>query len=220
VHSSRQLLREAFVQAFTRQLQPHLGHPYSPFFFFGFYHSIQCPDHIPAEARPSVCFDVVRKRARGCGCNHHHDSCNPYRVFAPPSYGRSYLPHRHCGESAGQAAAAAASYPSRSHSLILGIAQFLISIGATLLFGIMPSGRMFGDWVVSKSRKYLASQAFTASYPTLRSQARLGGVFLWFLVFGCKFTESYVYSKALATSDPEVRYKPEVCFIRFPRALI
>jgi 1,3-beta-glucan synthase len=56
-----------------------------------------------------------------------------------------------------------------SLALILGIAQFFISIGATLLFGIMPSGRMFGDRVASKSRKYLASQTFTASYPILHS---------------------------------------------------
>ena len=85
--------------------------------------------------------------------------------------------------------------------LILGIAQFFISVGATLLFGIMPSGRMFGDRVASKSRKYLASQTFTASYPILHSQARLGSVFLWFLVFGCKFTESYFFL-TLAFRDP------------------
>jgi 1,3-beta-glucan synthase len=34
-----------------------------------------------------------------------------------------------------------------------------------LLFSIMPSGRMFGDCVQGKSRKYLASQTFTTSYP-------------------------------------------------------
>ena len=56
---------------------------------------------------------------------------------------------------------------SGSVALILGIAQFFISISATLLFGIMPSGRMFGDRVASTSRKYLASQTFTASYPIL-----------------------------------------------------
>ena len=52
---------------------------------------------------------------------------------------------------------------SESVALILGIAQFFISIGTTLLFGIMPSGRMFGDRVASTSRKYLVSQTFTAS---------------------------------------------------------
>jgi 1,3-beta-glucan synthase len=88
-----------------------------------------------------------------------------------------------------------------SLSLILGIAQFFISVAATVLFGIMPSGRMFGDRVAGKSRKYLASQTFTASYPVLHFQARLGSVFLWFLVFGCKFTESYFFL-TLAFRDP------------------
>jgi len=88
-----------------------------------------------------------------------------------------------------------------SLALILGIAQFFISAFAILLFGIMPSGRMFGDRVASKSRKYLASQTFTASYPMLNSQARLGSVFLWILIFGCKFTESYFFL-TLAFRDP------------------
>jgi 1,3-beta-glucan synthase len=67
---------------------------------------------------------------------------------------------------------------SRSLPLILGIAQFFISVSATLLFGIMPSGQMFGNCVAGKSRKYLASQTFTASYPILDSQSHLGSVFL------------------------------------------
>jgi 1,3-beta-glucan synthase len=88
-----------------------------------------------------------------------------------------------------------------SLALILGIARFFISIGATLLFRILPSSRMFGGWVTSKSCKYLASQTFTASYPILHSQARLGSVFLWLLVFGCKFTESYFFL-TFAFRDP------------------
>lgn len=80
-----------------------------------------------------------------------------------------------------------------SLSLILGIVQFFISVIATALFAVMPSGRMFGDRVAGKSRKYLASQTFTASYPSLDRKNRLGSVLLWFLVFGCKFTESYFY---------------------------
>ena len=53
-----------------------------------------------------------------------------------------------------------------SLSLILGVDQFFISAIAMLLFSIVPSGRMFGDHVHGKSTKYLASQTFTASYPT------------------------------------------------------
>jgi len=80
-----------------------------------------------------------------------------------------------------------------SLALILGIAQFFISVAATLLFRIMPSGWMFGDWVASKSHKYYMSQTFMASYPILHSQACLGSIFLWFLIFGCKFTALYFF---------------------------
>ena len=83
--------------------------------------------------------------------------------------------------------------PGGSLALILGIVQFFISVVATLLFAVLPSGRMFGDRVAGKSRKYLASQTFTASYPSLKSSARMASILLWFLVFVCKFTESYFF---------------------------
>ncbi|KAG2159276.1 glycosyltransferase family 48 protein [Suillus bovinus] len=88
-----------------------------------------------------------------------------------------------------------------SLALILGIVQFFISVVATLLFATMPSGRMFGDRVAGKSRKYLASQTFTASYPGLHAQARLGSIALWALVFSCKATESYFFL-TLSFRDP------------------
>ncbi|KAL1948262.1 hypothetical protein VTO73DRAFT_12337 [Trametes versicolor] len=90
-------------------------------------------------------------------------------------------------------AIAESNSPGGSLALILGIVQFFIAVVATLLFAILPSGRMFGDRVAGKSRKYLASQTFTASYPSLSSSARLASVGLWLLVFGCKFTESYFF---------------------------
>lgn len=83
--------------------------------------------------------------------------------------------------------------PGGSLALILGIVQFFISVVATLIFAILPSGRMFGDRVAGKSRKYLASQTFTASYPSLKPSARAASLILWFLVFACKFTESYFF---------------------------
>ncbi|KAJ4469702.1 1,3-beta-glucan synthase component-domain-containing protein [Lentinula edodes] len=86
-------------------------------------------------------------------------------------------------------------------ALILGIVQFFISVVDVLLFSIMPSGRMFGDRVAVKSRKYLASQTFTASYPSLSSGPRLASFVLWILVFGCKFVESYFYL-TLSFRDP------------------
>ncbi|KAG6849623.1 1,3-beta-D-glucan synthase [Arthromyces matolae] len=93
------------------------------------------------------------------------------------------------------------SNPGGSLAYILGIVQFFISVAATLLFAVMPSGRMFGDRVAGKSRKYLASQTFTASYPSLDRTPRLASIFLWLLVFGCKFTESYFFL-TLSFKDP------------------
>jgi 1,3-beta-glucan synthase len=101
--------------------------------------------------------------------------------------------------------------------LILGIVQFFISVVATLLFGIMPSGRMFGDRVAGKARKYMASQTFTASYPTLDRKSRTASVLLWCLIFGCKFTESYFFL-TLSFRDPirvMVGMKIQQCTDRF-----
>lgn len=90
-------------------------------------------------------------------------------------------------------AIAESNSPGGSLALILGIVQFFISVVATLLFAILPSGRMFGDRVAGKSRKYLASQTFTASYPGLSHTARLTSILVWVLIFGLKFTESYFF---------------------------
>lgn len=78
-------------------------------------------------------------------------------------------------------------------SLIIGIAQFVVSVIATLLFSIVPSGRMFGDRVAGKARKYLANQTFTAAYPALTGGPRAASVGLWLLIFACKFVESYFF---------------------------
>lgn len=77
--------------------------------------------------------------------------------------------------------------------LILGIVQFIISVLVTVLFAIIPSGRMFGDRVAGKSRKHMASQTFTASYPELPRSARMASVVMWILIWGCKLSESYFF---------------------------
>lgn len=84
---------------------------------------------------------------------------------------------------------------------ILGPIQFALAIVFTLLFGIVPSGRMFGDRVAGRNRKYLANQTFTASYPTLSKPARAASILLWVLIFGCKFAESY-YFLTLSFREP------------------
>jgi 1,3-beta-glucan synthase len=94
--------------------------------------------------------------------------------------------------------------------LILGIVQFFISVLATVAFGIIPSGRMFGDRVAGKSRKYMASQTFTASYPTLSRSARTASICLWLLIFGCKFVESYFFLTSSFSSPIAVMARTKV----------
>ena len=101
--------------------------------------------------------------------------------------------------------------------LIIAIVQFFISVVATLTFGIIPSGRMFGDRVAGKSRKYMASQTFTASYPTLGRSARAASIVMWILIFGCKFVESYFFLAESFSSPIAVmaRTKVQGCSDRF-----
>jgi 1,3-beta-glucan synthase len=104
-----------------------------------------------------------------------------------------------------------------SLALILGIVQFFISVVATLLFSIMPSGRMFGDRVAGKSRKYLASQDIHSVLPGATWKSPYHSIAMWFLVFGCKFAESYFFL-TLSFRDPiqvMVGMKVQGCTDRF-----
>jgi 1,3-beta-glucan synthase len=85
--------------------------------------------------------------------------------------------------------------------LIIGVVQFFVSVVLTFVFAIIPSGRMFGDRVAGKARKYLASQTFTAAYPELERGARIASIMHWVLIFGCKFVESYFFL-TLSFRDP------------------
>lgn len=93
-------------------------------------------------------------------------------------------------------------------ALILGIAQFGVSVATVLFFSVVPSGRMFGDRVSGKARKYLANQTFTASYPGLTSGARAASIGLWLLIFACKFVESYFFLTLSFENPVNVMVRP------------
>ena len=86
-------------------------------------------------------------------------------------------------------------------SLTLAKAQLAFSIFVTAFYTLVPSGRILGDRVSSRARKYVASQTFTASYPKLNSNGRFTSILLWILVFSCKYVESYCYL-SLSSKDP------------------
>ncbi|KAF4556249.1 1,3-beta-glucan synthase component FKS1 [Elsinoe fawcettii] len=86
-------------------------------------------------------------------------------------------------------------------ALILGIVQFLIALATFLFFSIMPLGGLFGSYLTGKSRQYVASQTFTASYPRLHGNDMWMSYGLWVMVFGAKLAESYFYL-ILSIRDP------------------
>ncbi|THW56617.1 1,3-beta-glucan synthase component GLS1 [Aureobasidium pullulans] len=86
-------------------------------------------------------------------------------------------------------------------ALILGIVQFLIALVTFFFFSIMPLGGLFGSYLTGKSRRYVASQTFTASWPHLKGNAMWMSYGLWIMVFGAKLAESYFYL-TLSLRDP------------------
>lgn len=86
-------------------------------------------------------------------------------------------------------------------ALILGIVQFLIALATYFFFAIMPLGGLWGSYLTRNSRRYVASQTFTASYPRLHGNDMWMSFGLWVLVFGIKFVESYFFL-TLSFKDP------------------
>jgi len=78
-------------------------------------------------------------------------------------------------------------------SLTVGIVHFFIALATYIFFSIMPLGGLFGSYLTKNSRRYVASQTFTASYPRLAGNDMALSYGLWLTVFGLKFGESYVY---------------------------
>ncbi|KAK5662606.1 hypothetical protein OQA88_8520 [Cercophora sp. LCS_1] len=89
-------------------------------------------------------------------------------------------------------------------ALVLGIVQFFVAVVTYLFFSVMPLGGLFGSYLTKNSRRYVASQTFTASYPRLSGNDMAMSFGLWMVVFGAKFGESYVYL-TLSIRDP-IRY--------------
>jgi 1,3-beta-glucan synthase len=84
---------------------------------------------------------------------------------------------------------------------ILGGVQFAIALVTFVFFSIMPLGGLFGSYLTRNSRKYVASQTFTASYPRLKGNDMWMSYGLWVLVFAAKLAESYFFL-TLSIKDP------------------
>ncbi|KIW02769.1 1,3-beta-glucan synthase component FKS1 [Verruconis gallopava] len=89
-----------------------------------------------------------------------------------------------------------------SIALALGIVQFFIALGTFFFFSIQPLGGLFGSYLnKKKSRQYVASQTFTASWPHLKGNDMWMSYGLWVLVFATKLVESYFFL-ILSVKDP------------------
>jgi 1,3-beta-glucan synthase len=86
-------------------------------------------------------------------------------------------------------------------ALPLGVVQFFVALITFFFFSVMPLGGLFGSYLTKNSRKYVASQTFTASYPRLTGNDMWMSYGLWVCVFGLKLVESYFFL-TLSFRDP------------------
>jgi 1,3-beta-glucan synthase len=85
--------------------------------------------------------------------------------------------------------------------LTIGIVQFFIALATFLWFSVAPLGGIFGSYLTKNSRRYVASQTFTASYPRLTGNDMWMSYGLWVLVFAAKLSESFFFL-SLSFRDP------------------
>lgn len=105
----------------------------------------------------------------------------------------------------------------------VSIVGFFIAVATLVFFAVMPLGGLFTSYMNKRSRRYIASQTFTANYIKLKGLDMWMSYLLWFLVFLAKLVESYFFL-TLSLRDPirnlstmtmrcvgEVWYKDIVC---------
>ncbi|ODV94603.1 hypothetical protein PACTADRAFT_50477 [Pachysolen tannophilus NRRL Y-2460] len=83
----------------------------------------------------------------------------------------------------------------------VSVVAFFIGIATLLFFAIMPLGGLFTSYMKKSSRRYVASQTFTASFSKLHGLDMWMSYLLWVTVFTAKLVESY-YFLTLSLKDP------------------
>ncbi|KUL92169.1 hypothetical protein ZTR_02505 [Talaromyces verruculosus] len=86
-------------------------------------------------------------------------------------------------------------------ALALGIVQFFIALASFFFFAVMPLGGLFGSYMKKNTRQYVASQTFTASFPSLSGNGMWMSYGMWVCVFAAKLVESYFFL-TLSFKDP------------------
>ncbi len=73
----------------------------------------------------------------------------------------------------------------------ISIIFFFVSLVTVIFFAVMPLGGLFTSYMKKSSRKYVASQTFTASFASLKGIDMWMSYLVWVAVFGAKFSGSY-----------------------------
>ncbi|KAG7701329.1 hypothetical protein KL930_000217 [Ogataea haglerorum] len=84
---------------------------------------------------------------------------------------------------------------------VVSIVSFFIAVATIVFLSLMPLGGLFTSYMKKSTRKYVASQTFTASFSRLEGLDMYLSWFMWFLVFVAKYTESYFFL-ILSLRDP------------------
>ncbi|SCU77450.1 LAFA_0A01772g1_1 [Lachancea sp. 'fantastica'] len=78
-----------------------------------------------------------------------------------------------------------------SHAV--GAVMFFVALITIIFFSVMPLGGLFTSYMKKSTRRYVASQTFTASFAPLSGLDMWMSYLLWVTVFAAKFSESYFF---------------------------
>ncbi|AOA62794.1 1,3-beta-glucan synthase component [Komagataella phaffii CBS 7435] len=84
---------------------------------------------------------------------------------------------------------------------IVSIVVFFVAVATIVFFSVMPLGGLFTSYMNKRSRRYVASQTFTASFAQLKGLDMWMSYLLWVVVFTAKTLESYFFL-ILSLRDP------------------
>lgn len=84
---------------------------------------------------------------------------------------------------------------------VVGAVMFFVAVGTIIFFAIMPLGGLFTSYMKKSTRRYVASQTFTASFAPLVGIDMWLSYLVWITVFAAKFSESYFFL-ILSLRDP------------------
>lgn len=90
-------------------------------------------------------------------------------------------------------------YSTAGHAV--AAVTFFIAVGTIIFFAIMPLGGLFTPYMKKSTRRYVASQTFTASFAPLTGIDMWLSYLVWVTVFAAKYAESYFFL-ILSLRDP------------------